>query len=113
MKRRVLVVDDAEDIREFVSETLNSAGYEVIEASDGNEALAILRENSSSHFYAIVTDYQMPNCDGFNLITEVIRDQFPIEKVILSSGRINFDFEMVQKPYPPDLLLEALTLRDE
>ena len=65
---RILTVDDSISVRKLVSFTLSEAGYEVIEASDGEDALtklAVIRINM------IITDLNMPNLDGCELVRRV------------------------------------------
>jgi two-component system chemotaxis sensor kinase CheA len=67
---RVLVVDDALTIRELQRSILERAGYEVLTAADGGEALRVLAERPAD---LVLTDIEMPRMDGFAL-TEAIRD---------------------------------------
>lgn len=69
MAKSILIVDDAVSMRGLVAITLRGAGYEVVEASDGKEALAKLAV--SSRFDMILTDLNMPNLDGIGLIKAV------------------------------------------
>ena len=69
MAKTALTVDDSKTIREMVSFTLKNAGYEVLEAEDGQDALNVLSSNGSVD--VIVTDLNMPNMDGFQLIRSV------------------------------------------
>src|SRR5471032_1800642 len=66
--KRVLSVDDSFSIRQMVSFTLRSAGYEVIEAVDGRDGLS---KAGAGKFDLIVTDLNMPNIDGLQLIAAV------------------------------------------
>lgn len=65
MAKKVLTVDDSKTMREMVSFTLKSAGYDVIEAEDGKAALDKL---NGAKVDAIITDLNMPNMNGFELI---------------------------------------------
>ena len=67
--RRVLVVDDSEDERILQGRVLSKAGYVVLEASSGTEALEVLEREAVD---AVITDVNMPGMDGFAL-TEAIR----------------------------------------
>jgi response regulator RpfG family c-di-GMP phosphodiesterase len=67
-KVRVLVVDDEEFLRSIVRERLEIAGYSVDEASNGNEALAMLER--SGPYDALLTDIRMPVMDGIALLGE-------------------------------------------
>lgn len=69
MGKTVLVVDDSVSMRQMVSFTLTGAGYEVIEAGDGKEAVDILNGGSKPHL--VITDLNMPNMDGISLIKAV------------------------------------------
>ena len=62
--RRVLVVDDSRMQRRILSATLERAGYEVVEAASGSEALALLREGTPD---LILSDWMMPGMDGLAL----------------------------------------------
>ncbi|MGZ8461021.1 MAG: HD domain-containing phosphohydrolase [Candidatus Deferrimicrobiaceae bacterium] len=67
-KVRVLVVDDEEFLRSIVRERLEIAGYSVGEASNGNEALAMLE--SAGPYDVLLTDIRMPVMDGITLLGE-------------------------------------------
>lgn len=64
----ILAVDDSASMREMVSFTLKSAGFEVTEAEDGVDALS--KANGSS-FNLVLADVNMPNMDGITLIKEL------------------------------------------
>jgi two-component system chemotaxis response regulator CheY len=66
--KRVLSVDDSFSIRQMVSFTLRGAGYEVAEAIDGRDGL---NKAGASRFDMIITDLNMPNIDGIQLIAAV------------------------------------------
>jgi len=65
---RVLVVDDEEFLRSIVRERLEIAGYSVEEASNGNEAMAMLE--SRGPYNVLLTDIRMPAMDGITLLGE-------------------------------------------
>ena len=64
----VLAVDDSASMRQMVLFTLKGAGFDVIEASDGVEALNLAKGQSVS---LVLTDVNMPNMDGITLIREL------------------------------------------
>lgn len=64
----ILAVDDSASMRQMVTFTLKSAGYEVVEAVDGQEAL---KKAKASKFNLVLTDVNMPNMDGISLIREL------------------------------------------
>jgi response regulator RpfG family c-di-GMP phosphodiesterase len=67
-KVRILVVDDEEFLRSIVRERLEIAGYSVQEASNGNQALAMLE--SGGPYDVLLTDIRMPVMDGITLLGE-------------------------------------------
>ena len=69
MSKTVLVVDDSVSMRHMVTFTLKGAGYEVVEAGGGKEAVAILNGGAKPHL--VITDLNMPNMDGIALIKEI------------------------------------------
>jgi two-component system, chemotaxis family, sensor kinase CheA len=70
-RTQVLVVDDSLTTRTLERTILEAAGYDVAVASDGQDALRVLR---SSPIDLVVSDVQMPNLDGFGLTAEIRRD---------------------------------------
>jgi CheY-like chemotaxis protein len=79
---RVLVVDDEEVVRDLFRDVLESAGYEVGQASNGREALA---EARAQRFDLVLTDLVMPEQEGIETIRE-LRAQFPGLKIVAVSG---------------------------
>jgi CheY-like chemotaxis protein len=79
---RILIIDDEEDVRLILREALEYAGYEVVEAGDGQEGLL--------HYHAmapdlIITDLRMPGKGGLETIRE-LRRKAPEVKIIAISG---------------------------
>ena len=68
MTRTILTVDDSTSMRQMVKATLLSAGYAVVEAADGQEALDYARENPVD---LVISDINMPRMDGITLINEL------------------------------------------
>jgi len=66
MAKVILTVDDSASIRQMVKFTLSEAGYSVIEAVDGQDALSKLASVN-----LVITDLNMPNLDGIGLIKQV------------------------------------------
>ncbi|KRW60615.1 chemotaxis protein CheY [Aeromonas allosaccharophila] len=67
MGKTILIVDDSATIRQVVGMTLKGAGYEVMEASDGKDALKKLDGKKIS---LIISDVNMPNMDGITFVKE-------------------------------------------
>jgi two-component system chemotaxis response regulator CheY len=78
----VLVVDDQEQVRLLIRETLEQAGYEVEEARDGKEGLDRYRAQSSD---LVIMDILMPDQDGLEVIM-TLRREFPDARVIAMTG---------------------------
>jgi two-component system cell cycle sensor histidine kinase/response regulator CckA len=79
----ILVVEDEDNVRTFVSRALTSRGYSVVEAGTGLEALEIY--DGGEQVDLVVSDVRMPEMDGPTLLTE-LRKRNPEIKVILVSG---------------------------
>ena len=71
MSKLIMVVDDAASVRQLVSMTLKGAGYDVVEACDGQDALAKL---GGGKVNLIISDVNMPNMDGISLVKAVKQD---------------------------------------
>lgn len=69
MGKQILIVDDSVTMRQMVSFTLTSAGFEVVEAGDGKEAVGKLNAGAKPNL--VITDLNMPNMDGISLIKAV------------------------------------------
>ncbi len=67
-KTKVLIVDDEEDYLSLMQARLESWGYEVIKATGGQEALAIIKEKAPN---IVVLDYFMPGMDGTTILKEI------------------------------------------
>lgn len=85
MMKTVLVVEDSPTTRKHIALGLRSAGYRVVAAADGMEALELLSqpENNAD---LIVTDLNMPNLDGLGLIRAIRFTDRHLPIVILSSA---------------------------
>jgi CheY-like chemotaxis protein len=79
---KILVVDDEASVRTTVALLLNSRGYEVSTAENGFDALLQLRDNTPA---LIVSDLNMPQMSGFELLS-VVRRRFPELLVVAMSG---------------------------
>lgn len=64
----ILAVDDSASMRQLVGFTLKNAGYDVIEAADGKEALGLAKSRAVN---LVLTDVNMPNMDGITLTKEL------------------------------------------
>jgi two-component system chemotaxis response regulator CheY len=112
----VLAVDDSASMRQMVSFTLKGAGYEVVEAKDGVEALNLAKQNT---FNLVITDVNMPNMDGISLIRELrtLPDYKFTPMLMLttesgtdkkSEGKSAGATGWIVKPFNPDQLLATI-----
>ena len=111
---KVLVAEDYDDARDVMSLVLKSAGFEVLEARDGIEALQAARANKPS---VIVMDMFMPNMDGLTA-TRALRDEPELRRIpviaqtaqpsVISGSRELFD-AVLAKPCSPDLLIRTIS----
>ena len=65
---KILIVDDAQDIRDSLNQILSGAGYEVVQAEDGQNAFEAA---SSEEFDLIITDINMPGMNGIELLSSL------------------------------------------
>jgi two-component system chemotaxis response regulator CheY len=113
---KILAVDDSASMRQMVSFTLKGAGHDVVEASDGVEALGIAQKGAVD---LVISDVNMPNMDGISLITE-LRKLTPYKFVPIlmlttessmdkkSQGKAAGATGWIVKPFNPDQLLATI-----
>ena len=112
----ILTVDDSLSARQVLSVTLGGAGFEVIQAKDGLDALAIAGETSVD---LVITDLYMPRMDGLRLIealrampnyasTPLLLLTTDIGPTSRSAGRRAGANGWIGKPFNPDELLETV-----
>lgn len=117
MGKNILLVDDAASIRQVVGITLKGAGYNVVEAEDGSDALNKL-EGQTIHL--IISDVAMPNMDGPTFVKEakklIAYQLTPIIMLITESqASIKEDSRVVGvkawvvKPFQPAQMLAAVS----
>ncbi len=87
MKYRILVADDEAEIRDFLRLYLEKDGYEVLEASDGMEALEKVKKESPD---LLILDIMMPGLDGYRVLRN-IRESSNIPVIMLSAKGSNAD----------------------
>jgi DNA-binding response OmpR family regulator len=79
---RILIIDDEDQPRRMLQQVLTRAGYEVVEARNGNEGLQRFRTRPTD---LVITDILMPEKEGLETIID-IRREFPTAKIIAISG---------------------------
>ncbi len=114
---RIIAVDDSASMRQMVSFTLQGAGHDVLEASDGMEALKVAR--ATSNVDLVISDINMPNMDGISLIKELRRLQaYKFTPILMLTTESSTDKKMegkaagatgwIVKPFNPDQLLTTI-----
>ena len=116
MAKLALTVDDSKTIREMVSYTLKTAGFEVLEAEDGVHALSVLGEQK---VHVIITDLNMPNMNGIELISNLRKKtQYQFVPILMltteaddskkSEGKQAGATGWIVKPFNPEKLLQVV-----
>jgi PAS domain S-box-containing protein len=113
---KILVVDDEELVRDVARRTLKRAGFSVLMANDGREAVEVFR-NHADEIIAVLLDLTMPELGGEEAFIEM-RKISPDVGIILSSGFTEQEAAskfagagiayFIQKPYQPEILLEKI-----
>jgi CheY-like chemotaxis protein len=116
MGKRILIIDDEENIRRVTRLTLEAAGYEIGEAVDGERGLEVFADGSS--WDAVLLDQRMPGMDGLETLRH-IKDRQPDARVILSTAYASIELavdamklgatDFVRKPMTPEILRNAVT----
>jgi two-component system chemotaxis response regulator CheY len=119
MTYTVLVVDDSSSIRAIIKKIIKVSGFDVagfLDASDGKEALAVMKANRVD---LVLTDINMPNMNGLELITRIKQDpslaSIPVVVVstegsekkmaqAVSLGAVGY----VKKPFVPEEIKQTL-----
>lgn len=123
MNNYVLVVDDESRMRKLIKDFLTVKGYNIIEASDGEEALKIFNENQNK-INLILLDVMMPKLDGWSVLRQ-IRQKSNVPIIMLTARGEEqdelFGFELgvdeyISKPFSPKILVaraEAILKRTQ
>ena len=109
----ILIVEDEILVRMSIADVLQDAGYHIVEARDGVEALALLEVRDD--VAALLTDVSMPNMDGISL-AKIVSERWPGVGIVVTSGAlppgVTLDLpsgaRFVPKPYRPDTLLREI-----
>ncbi|HUJ26864.1 MAG TPA: response regulator [Myxococcales bacterium] len=116
MSRRILIVEDSDDVRQSYVPWFESAGYQVTEARDGQEALALSQREPPD---VVLLDIGIPGIDGYTLASIWRRDpQMSRVPVVVLSGNTGDEHEeralksgctiALPKPCLPDMILAAV-----
>jgi two-component system, response regulator PdtaR len=109
----VLIVEDEFLLRMNAAESIGDAGFDVVEAGNADEAIAILEARPDIH--VVFTDIQMPgSMDGLKL-AQFVRGRWPPIKIVATSGFVNVGNDdlpegsrFLPKPYRPEQIVSAL-----
>lgn len=112
----ILTVDDTASMRQMISFTLNSVGHEVIQASDGKEALKVLEGKKID---LVIADVNMPNMDGIALVkslraladykfTPILMLTTESQEAKRQQGKIAGATGWIVKPFNPEQLLTVV-----
>ncbi len=112
----ILAVDDSASMRQMVSFTLKGAGFTVVEATDGLEALGLAKTRG---FDLVITDVNMPNMDGISLIKELrALPKFKFTPLLMLTTESGMDKKQagkaagatgwIVKPFDPEKLLATV-----
>jgi two-component system KDP operon response regulator KdpE len=113
VRRTVLIVDDEPGIRNFLRDALTAAGYEVLEAENGKEAV---KQVAASNVDLVIMDLAMPKQDGLETIP-LLHHLQPQLRIIVMSGKFADELHVAEllganaslaKPIQKDELLEAI-----
>lgn len=118
MAKTILVVDDSSSLRALVKMSLSRAGYDVLEAADGRQALAQLDQAAKVHL--VVSDVNMPAMDGITFLQEVKKHPRHRFTPVIMLTTEDCGNRMAQakaagakawllKPFKPPMLLDAVS----
>jgi two-component system chemotaxis response regulator CheY len=117
MAKTILVVDDSASLRQVVAIALKGAGYDVIEACDGKDALAKL---TGQKVHLIISDVNMPNMDGITMVKEIKQmAAYKFTPIIMlttesqeskkAEGQAAGAKAWMVKPFKPEQMLQAVS----
>jgi two-component system chemotaxis response regulator CheY len=117
MTKKILIVDDSASVRTVARMALRERGYDVVEASNGQEALTKL---DAERCHLVISDVNMPTMDGITLLKEIKRHpNYKFTPVIMltteagedkkQEGRAAGAKAWITKPFQPQLLVDAVS----
>ncbi|MFI5958408.1 response regulator [Cryptosporangium sp. NPDC051539] len=117
MAKTILIVDDSASVRQVVSIALKGAGYDVVAAVDGKDALSKL---DGQRIHLVISDVNMPNMDGITFVTELKKlAAYKFTPVIMLTTESQDDKKKaaqaagakawVTKPFQPPQMLAAVS----
>jgi len=116
MGQQILIVDDSGSIRQSMKYVVESAGYAVIEASNGKDALGVIQPQTK----LVITDINMPEMNGIDLIKAIRAGSPPLKTVpiIILTTESQDDMKQkgkdagatawIVKPFPPEAIISTI-----
>ena len=118
MSTTILVVDDAEQIRDVVKRILGGCGYTVLEAKDGEACMRVFQEHSGP-IHLLLTDMFMTGMNGGEVADHLLASRRDIKilfmsgqstETILSQGGLDSAFGLIRRPFTPETLLRTVSV---
>jgi PAS domain S-box-containing protein len=114
----LLVVEDEPAVRQLAVDTLRRAGYQVLEAADGEDAMRVAEQHGFANIHLLCTDVVMPGMDGRALAVR-LRKHHPNLRVLFVSGYVNVlhgssgnepeqEMPLLPKPYSANALTQRI-----
>lgn len=110
-RRKILIVEDEDSLRQIMSSVLRAHGYHVIETAGVTHALAILRDQNGPPDL-VVTDINLEDGDGFTLAERAVAAHPSIKIVFASGDRYGVRERYGDGPRAPRVLLKPFTLEE-
>jgi two-component system chemotaxis response regulator CheY len=117
MAKTIMIVDDSASLRQVVGTSLKGAGYDVIEAGDGQDAINKL---TGQKVHLIVSDVNMPNMDGITMVKKIKEmPNYKFTPIMMLTTESDTEKKMqgkaagakawLVKPFQPPVLLDAVS----
>ena len=115
MKKRILIIDDEEPVRDFMKKILTRSGFTIFTASDGREALDML---GTVYVDLIILDMNMPNMNGIEVLRHIREGNLTNKPVLMVSGSHDSDlrtesyrlgaYDFITKPEHTEVMLKRI-----
>jgi len=118
INKKILIVDDEVDLCQVLSWDFEDAGFTVLIANSGNEALQVIKDNQVD---ILLSDIKMPNGDGLELLTEIKQNKLSISQIYLMTGYTDYPIEelkalgmksLFKKPIDTEKIIEEIAIND-
>ena len=119
MGKTILIVDDSASVRDVVGSALKGAGYNVLEAVDGKDALNRLSKLDGQKIHLVISDVNMPNMNGITFLREMKKQpEYKFVPVVMLTTEGSQDMKesgkdagakgWILKPFQPKQILAAV-----